>query len=183
MTSFDPQAAGPSFPLANKLERVVFRLAWLVLARWTPPPFFGWRALVLRAFGAEIGPKARIHASVRVWLPRNLSVGEGALVGPHAELYNQGRIVIGARCVVSQRAWLCASTHRVNDRAFALELRPIALGDGCWVAAGAFVGPGVTMASESVLGARAALFEDTEAQGVYRGNPAVRIGTRDWAKG
>ena len=28
--------------------------AWLVLARFTPPPLHGWRRLVLKAFGADV---------------------------------------------------------------------------------------------------------------------------------
>jgi putative colanic acid biosynthesis acetyltransferase WcaF len=52
------------------------------------------------------------------------------------------------------------------------------LGRGCWVAAEAFVGPGVTMGDGAVLAARGALFEDAEPMGIYRGNPAALIGQR-----
>lgn len=61
-----------------------------------------------------------------------------------------------------------------------LLLRPITLGRGCWIASEAFVGPGVTMADGSVLSARAALFENSEEMGVYRGNPAVKIKIRSF---
>ena len=58
------------------------------------------------------------------------------------------------------------------------QIRPIALGRGCWVAAEAFVGPGVTMGDGAVLAARGALFEDAAAMGIYRGNPGALIGQR-----
>lgn len=173
-----PGAGGPSFSLADRLERVAWGTCWLLLARFTPPPLHFWRRGLLRLFGARVGRGARIYGSTKVWLPRNLEVGEGAIVGPGARLYNQGRIVIGAHAVVSQRAHLCASTHSLSAAEFPLELRPIALGRGCWVAAEAFVAPGVTMGEGSVLAARGALFEDSEPMGIYRGNPAVRIGNR-----
>jgi len=175
---FRPLGRGPDFSWANKLERVAWRLTWLLLARFTPPAFARWRNLLLRLFGARIGRGAKVYASVRIWLPRNLELGEGVLVGPGAELYNQGHIAIGPHCVISQRAFLCASTHRTSDPDFELVLRPITLGRGCWVAAEAFVGPGVTMGDGAVLAARGALFEDAEAMGVYRGNPAVQIAQR-----
>jgi putative colanic acid biosynthesis acetyltransferase WcaF len=73
---------------------------------------------------------------------------------------------------------LCASSHALDDADFQLVLGPIALGASCWVAAEAFVGPGVTMGDGAVLAARGALFEDAEPDGVYRGNPAQRIGHR-----
>ena len=123
---------------------------------------------------------ARIHASVAIWLPRNLELGDQALVGPGVRLYNQGFIKIGAWSVISQRAHLCASTHLVNDPEFQLECRPIVVGMQCWVAAEAFVGPGVTMGDGAVLAARGALFKNAAADGIYRGNPAdlVRQRTR-----
>lgn len=175
---FRPLGRGPAFSAANKLERVVWRIAWLLLARFTPPQLAGWRRILLSLFGARIGAGAKVYGSVRVWLPRHLEIGEGAIVGPGAEIYNQGRIAIGPFCVISQRAFLCASTHRTSDPDFALETRPISLGRGCWVAAEAFVGPGVTMGDGAVLAARAALFENAEPLGIYRGNPAVLIGQR-----
>lgn len=173
-----PLAGGASFSLRNRVARLAWTLAWLVLARFTPPPAHAWRRLVLIACGAKIGRGARIHGSASIWLPANLELGEGVLIGPGARLYNQGLIAIGSWSVVSQRAHLCASSHALDDPDFQLILRPIAIGESCWVAAEAFVGPGVTMHDGSVLAARGALFEDAEADGVYRGNPAALVRRR-----
>lgn len=170
-----PLEGGASFSLANRLFRVVWMAAWLVLARFTPPPLHAWRRLILRAFGAKVGSGARVHGSVTIWHPANLEIGAQALLGPGARIYNQGRIRIGRRTVISQRAHLCASSHDIDDPDFQLVLRPIELGDGCWVAAEAFVGPGISMADGSILGARGALFTSTEPNGVYSGNPAKLI--------
>lgn len=174
-----PLEGGASFSLGNRLLRVLWMVSWLVLARFTPPPLRGWRRWVLRAFGAKVGKGARVHASVSIWLPANLELGDHALIGPGARLYNQGRITVGERTVVSQRAHICASTHDVHDPLFQLVLRPVTIGAGCWIAAEAFVGPGVTMGDRSVLGARAALFSDTEPDAIYSGNPAVFIKPRN----
>jgi putative colanic acid biosynthesis acetyltransferase WcaF len=173
-----PIEGGASFTLGNRLARVAWGAAWLVLARFTPPPLHGWRRLVLRAFGARVAKGARVHASVSVWLPANLELGENCLIGPGVKLYNQGRIRIGARSVVSQGAHICASTHDVSDPNFQLVLRPVVIGEQCWVAAEAFVGPGVTMHDRSVLAARGALFGDAEAGMIYRGNPAEPLKPR-----
>lgn len=173
-----PLEGGASFSLGNRVLRVAWGLAWLVLARFTPPPLHGWRRLVLRAFGARVGRGARVHASVRIWLPANLELGDHCLIGPGAQLYNQGRITIGARTVISQRAHLCASSHDIADPDFQLVLRPIRIGAGAWVAAEAFVGPGVTVGDDAVVGARAALFEDAVPGGVYSGNPAQLLKQR-----
>jgi putative colanic acid biosynthesis acetyltransferase WcaF len=172
------RTGGPSFALGNRLARALWQTCWLLLASWTPPPLHRWRALLLRLFGARLGHNCRVHASARVWLPANLEMGDNVLIGPGALLYNQGRIVIGSDSVVSQDAYLCASTHDVEDPYFQLLLRPILLGERCWVAAQAFVGPGVSMGDGAILSARAVLFEDADAWAIYRGNPAVRLRPR-----
>lgn len=179
---FQPMGGGPSFSLGNKIERVAWQICWLLLARWTPPLLFGWRRFVLQVFGARIGKGARIYGSVRIWIPRNLIVGDNAIVGRGVELYNQGRITIDHRAVISQRAHICASTHDVNDPDFALVERPVTIGQACWVAAEAFVGPGVVMREGSVLGARGALFEEAEPMTIYRGNPAQAVALRKFRK-
>ena len=176
--STHPLEGGASFSLGNRLARVAWGFSWLILARFTPPPLHGWRRLVLKAFGARVAKGARVHASVRIWLPANLDLGESCLIGPGVQLYNQGQITIGARTVVSQGAHLCASTHDVSDPNFQLVLRPIVIGQQCWVAAEAFVGPGVTMQDRAVLAARGALFSNAEADTIYRGNPAAAIKPR-----
>ena len=173
-----PLEGGASFSLGNRLLRVVWGTVWLLLARFTPPPLFGWRRFILRSFGATIGPGARVHASVLIWLPANLELGANCLIGPQVRLYNQGRITVGARSVISQRAHLCASSHDVSNPDFQLVLRPITVGAGCWIAAEAFVGPGATIGDGAVLGARGALFGNAEAKGIYQGNPAVWIKQR-----
>ena len=173
-----PLEGGASFSLGNRAVRLVWGMAWLLLARFTPPPMFAWRRLVLRSFGAKIAPGARVHASAIIWLPANLELGSNCLIGPRVRLYNQGQITVGARSVISQGAHLCASSHDVSDPHFQLVLRPISVGSGCWVAAEAFVGPGATIGDGAVLGARGALFGNAEAKGIYRGNPAVWIKQR-----
>ena len=173
-----PLTGGASFSLGNRLSRVVWSAAWLILARFTPPPLHAWRRFVLRAFGAQVGKGARVHGSVRIWLPANLVLGDHCLIGPGVRLYDQGQIVIGTQTVISQGAHVCASSHDITDPNFQLVLRPIQIGADVWVAAEAFVGPGVTVGDRAVLGARAALFEDAEPDGVYSGNPARLIKQR-----
>ncbi|MBT0668340.1 putative colanic acid biosynthesis acetyltransferase [Novosphingobium profundi] len=176
-------AGGPSFSLANRMARVLWGVSWLLLARWTPPPCHRWRRFVLKRFGARIAPGARVHASVRIWLPANLSIGEDSLIGPGAHLYNQGHIAIGSGTVISQGAYICASSHDVRDPKFQLVLKPVRIGDGCWVAADAFVGPGVHIGDGAVLAARGALFSDAQAGGIYRGNPAAFVRARELREG
>ena len=55
---------------------------------------------------------------------------------------------------------------------------PIRVGDDAWVAADAFVGPGVTVGARTVLGARASAFTDLPPDTICVGNPARPIKAR-----
>lgn len=169
---------GPSFSLGNRLYRLAWTIAWLLLARWTPPPLRAWRRLVLRAFGAQVAPTANVYASARIWSPANLSIGDHAAIGPRAIVYAMAPVTIGPYAVISQGAHLCAGTHDIEDPGFQLHARPITIGARAWIAAEAFVGPGVNVGEGAVLGARGCAMRDLEPWTVYRGNPAEGVRRR-----
>jgi len=169
---------GPSFSLFNRVYRAAFSIAWALFAAWTPPPLHRWRAWLLRRFGARISPTARIYRSVRIWSPANLHVSDHAVIGPGANIYSMGKISIGAYAIVSQGAHLCAGTHDVSDPNFQLKARPITIGERAWIAAEAFVGPGVSVGPGCVLGARGCAMRDLEDWMIYSGNPAIPLRPR-----
>lgn len=85
---------------------------------------------------------------------------------------------IGRRATVSQGAHLCAGTHNVDDPDHPLEVKPITIDENAWIAAEAFVGPGVKIGAWSVLGARGVAFRDLEPGTINIGNPAVPVRQR-----
>ena len=121
---------------------------------------------------------ADVRGRARVWYPPHLAMGEGAVIGPGANCYNMARISLGPGTLVSQRAHLCAGSHDIESPLFQLVARPIRLDAHVWVAAEAFVGPGVTIHEGAVLGARGAAFRDLDPWTVYIGNPATPLRKR-----
>lgn len=174
----DSSRGAPSFSLGNRLYRLIWGIAWLLLAAWTPPPFFAWRRLLLRLFGAKIAPTARVYPSARVWSPANLEMEDYACLGPHTNAYTMAPISLGAYALASQGAFLCAGTHDIEHPNFQLCALPIRIGARAWIAAEAFIGPGVAVGEGAVLGARGCAFRDLEPWTVYGGNPAKPLKRR-----
>ncbi|HNY79416.1 MAG TPA: hypothetical protein PLX34_15565 [Sedimentisphaerales bacterium] len=56
---------------------------------------------------------------------------------------------------------------------------PVEIADQVWIAADAFIGPGVTVGQGAVVGARASVFKDVEPWTVVGGNPAKFIKKRE----
>lgn len=169
---------GPSFTLKNRLLRLAWRIVWTVLCSWTPPVLRDWRSMVLKAFGAQIGDRSDVRGSVKVWYPPHLILRDRSILADGVDCYNMAPIYIGSDTIVSQRAYLCAGTHDFEDPHFQLIARPIEIGDNVWVAAEAFVGPGVKIQEGVVLGARAVACSNLDPWLIYAGNPAKALRPR-----
>lgn len=135
---------------------------------------------MLKCFGAKIDWSTNIYASVKIWAPWNLEVGKNSSLGPQVDCYNQGRITIGSNTIVSQKTYLCASTHNYTQKDFPLILKPITIGNGVWIAADAFIAPGITIEDNAVIAARAAVVRNVEKNNIVGGNPAQFIKTRSF---
>jgi putative colanic acid biosynthesis acetyltransferase WcaF len=104
---------------------------------------------------------------------------EDSCLGPEVECYCVDRIRLGARSVVSQGTLLCAATHALDTLEMPLVTAPIEVGDDAWVAARAFVGPGVKIGRGAVVGACAVVTRDIDEMDIVAGNPARKIGKRN----
>lgn len=165
-----------------RLSEYLLRILWgfsSPLFRFSPRPFFGWRRVLLRLFGARIGRKAHVYPSARIYLPWNLTLGEHASIGEWVLIYNLGPITIGDRVTISHRAHLCAGTHDYQGPTLPLLRLPIEIGAEAWVCADAFVGPGVSVGEGAIVGARAVVVKNVGAWEVVAGNPAKAIKHRN----
>ncbi|MCX7801130.1 MAG: WcaF family extracellular polysaccharide biosynthesis acetyltransferase [Fimbriimonadales bacterium] len=169
---------GPCFTLANRVRRALWGAAYLLLFRPSPRPCHAWRAFLLRLFGAKIGRGVHVYAKARVWAPWNLEIGDESGVADDAILYTMAPILLGRRVVVSQGAHLCAGTHDYEDPGFRLTASPIRVGDRAWIAAEAFVHPGVTIGEGAVIGARSVVTKDMPAWTVCAGHPCKPLKPR-----
>jgi putative colanic acid biosynthesis acetyltransferase WcaF len=159
------------------------QLWWLVqscLFATSPQFMYGWRRFLLRIFGADIGKHVLIRPTVRVTYPWKLTIGDYAWVGDHVELYTLGEITIGAHAVISQRSYLCTGSHDPASRSFRIYAKPITVEDGSWIATDVFIGPGVSIGRNALIGARSSLFADAEADYIYAGSPARKVKRREF---
>ena len=129
-------------------------LWWLArsmcFAPWFPIPS-SVKVAVLRVFGAKVGQGVVIRSRVNITFPWKLEIGDHVWIGDEVLILSLDRVVIGANVCISQRAFLCTGSHDFSKDTFDLITRPIEIGDGCWIAAQAFVGPGVVLAPGTMV--------------------------------
>ncbi|MXO71636.1 putative colanic acid biosynthesis acetyltransferase [Altererythrobacter buctensis] len=167
--------------LANKIARGLWGLVWLLLYRPSPRPLHAWRRLLLRLFGAKVGKGALAYPSAVIWAPWNLSLGPGSTLGDGVDCYNVAHVRLGAGAVASQRAYLCTASRNIDAPGKPLMTAPIVLADHSWVAAEAYLAPGVTVGEGAVAAARAVVTRSIAPWSVVAGNPARVIRRRQGA--
>jgi putative colanic acid biosynthesis acetyltransferase WcaF len=167
------------WPLRTKLRRGLWTFLLEPLVRWLPKPCAPLRVAAMRLMGAQIGRVCMVMPGVRVLMPWNLVMHDSSALGERVNVYNFARVEIGSNTVVSQFSYLCTGSHDFGRADMPLTFAPITIGSQAWVAAGVFVGPGVSMADGVVVGAMSVVTQDlSEGWTVYAGNPCRRIKAR-----
>lgn len=162
---------------ALTVRNKIARLAWNAFAifffrLFAGPVFRYYRSAVLRLWGAKVGRRCAIAASVRIWAPWNLEVGDYVAIGPRADVYNVAKITMGSNITVSQDSYLCTASHDISKLKKPLKTNPIELCDSTWIGARAIILPGVTIGEGAVVAAGAVVTKDVEHWTVVGGNPA-----------
>jgi len=168
----------PSTSFLSKLARFAWHVVYVTLFRPSPRVMHGWRALLLRAFGARIGPRTHIYPKARIWAPWNLECEDVVAIGDDAIVYNPAPVRLGSHSIVSEQAYLCGATHDYNQPAFPMVWAPITIEQYAWICARACVQMGVTVREGAILGLGAVATSDLEPWSIYAGVPARRVKAR-----
>jgi len=170
-----------NYSIAILFIRVIWSFAGFFFKN-SPRVAFGFRNLILRLFGAKIGKNVNVYSSATITFPWNLTIGDWSAIGENAKIYSVGKIVLGKKVTISQNAHLCAASHDFTDSSLPIVTKSIIISDQSWIAADAFIGPGVTIGEGAVVGARSAVFKNVEPWTVVGGNPAKFIKKREITK-
>jgi putative colanic acid biosynthesis acetyltransferase WcaF len=166
------------YPKSEVLRRWLWLVVQSTVFRWSPRPLHGFRAMLLRLFGAQIEGPVVVFPTVRVTFPWKLSLAPRSMIGPRVLLYNLAPIRLEYGANVSQHTHLCAGSHDFTRWSMPLIAAPITLGRNAWIGADVFVGPGVTVGELTVVGARSVVVDDLPAGKICIGTPCRPIRDR-----
>ena len=126
-----------------------------------------------------IGDKVQLHRQVKLscWGAAGqaaLSIGSGTAVGDRTEIHCGGQVTIGKDCNIS---WDCCIMDRDYHK---LEsdtevIRPVTIGDHCWIGCNSIILKGVTLGEGAVVAAGSVVTKDVPAHAIVGGNPAKVI--------
>lgn len=163
---------------AGKMKMMLWYVVNALLVRASWNPLMGVKVALLRMFGAKIGKGLVIKNDVVIKSPWFLVIGDHCWLGENCWIDNLDRVTIGSNVCISQGALLLTGNHDYKKTDMPYRNAPIVLEDGVWVGANSTVCPGVTMHENSMLAVGSVATKDTEANGIYQGNPAVKLRER-----
>lgn len=150
--------------------------ALFVRPSWNP--FMGVKIGLLRLFGAKIGKRICLKPCVLIKSPWNLVIGDDCWIGERVWVDNLDKVFIGSNVCISQGALLLTGNHDYTISSMPYRNAPITIEDGAWIGGKAVVCSGVTVHENAILTVGSTATKDMDANGIYQGNPAVKIRER-----
>lgn len=147
----------------DKGRNIIWQAIWVLISKyvveqiWCPNKL---RVRILRGFGAIIGSGVIIRHGVQIHWPWKLNIGDNVWIGVNAWLLNLEPIRIESNVCISQAVLLCTGSHDASSKTFEFDNGPIIIEETCWIAARATILRGVTIGSNSLIGATALVVKD-----------------------
>ncbi|MEO6287765.1 MAG: WcaF family extracellular polysaccharide biosynthesis acetyltransferase [Dyadobacter sp.] len=161
----------------------VKQLFWYLTCRmfintYLPYPSF-LKVWLLKIFGAKVGLNVVIKPKVNIKYPWFLDIQDHVWIGENVWIDNLTLVTIESDVCLSQGCLLLTGNHNYTKSTFDLIVKGITIEKGAWIGAKATVCPGVQVGSHAVLTVNSVATTNLEAYGIYQGNPAKYIKTRN----
>lgn len=101
-------------------------------------------------------------------------IGHDTFINHNAYLMDGGGITIGHHCFIGPNCGMYTAIHPTlaEERNKGLEKAfPIVIGDNCWIGADVTILPGVTIGSNTIIGAKSVVTKDIPDNVIAVGNP------------
>lgn len=136
------------------------------------------RQIAIRNLLGKTGKNCIVEQPLFCTYGYNTSVGDNFFLNVNCKLMDSAKITIGDNVFIAPNVCLVTEEHAldVEQRLKGLEYAyPINIGDNVWLCTGVIVLPGVTIGSNSVIGAGSVVTKDIPSNSLAVGNPCKVI--------
>ncbi len=172
LTSYNNESFKSSIG-ASKIKQVLWYYTNVFFFKSSLFPFLKLKIIILKWFGALIGPNVIIKPCVNIKYPWKLTIASNVWIGEKVWIDNLGPVNIEDHVVISQGAMLLTGNHNYKKKSFDLMVSSISLEQGVWIGAHAIVCPGVTCKKNSILTVNSVATANLDENKIYQGNPAM----------
>ena len=137
------------------------------------------RKLIFTLAGVKIGSHSTIHIGCRFYQPKNVTIGQGTIIGDHATLDGRAPLTIGNHVDIASGVWIYNSQHDIHSQDMRPIEAPVEIGDYVFIGPRAIILPGVKIGAGAVVAAGAVVTKDVPGKTIVGGVPAQAIGERN----
>ena len=147
----------------------------------TMPMTEEYAGILQKLFGDRLGDGSYIAAPLQGVCMEMVTIGKNVYINSNALMMSRGGITIEDDVMIAANVSLLTNNHDPYEREILL-CKPIVIGQGSWIGAGATILPGVTVGKYAIVGAASVVTHDVPNYGVAVGNPAKLIKTLNSSK-
>ena len=152
------------------------KVSCLWLLGYFPSHLF--RLILFKLAGVKIGQGSRIHIGARFFQPKNISIGQGSIIGDHATLDGRAKLSIGSHVDIASQVMIYNAQHDIHSPHFDSVEKEVTIKDYCLIGPRAIILPGVTINKGAIVAAGAVVTKDVDEKSIVAGIPAKPIGLR-----
>lgn len=185
MTTIIKDRMGRSLNLDEVLRKIMNRILnyyldfELMCLRWVGHiPFHSIRKVFYSLAGIRLGKGATLHMGANFFQPRNISIGEGTIIGYHAFLDGRAPLRIGKQVDIASEVMIYNSEHDLSSEDFHAREESVEIGDYVFIGPRVIILPGVKIGKGAVIAAGAVVTQNVPSFKIIAGIPARIIGER-----
>jgi maltose O-acetyltransferase len=133
------------------------------------------REQILAELLGSVGEGVTIATPLRCEYGYNVSIGARSHLSHSLTIHDWAEVSIGEDVNIGPGVMLLAASRPLDPderRAGFQFAKPVRVGDGAWIAAGALIFPGVTVGADAVVRAGSVVVDDVPPLSLVVGNPA-----------
>ena len=176
---------GHRLPLSQSFSKIINRflnyfldlelfLLWLV--GFIPSHLI--RNFFYHLAGIQLGRGSTLHMGARFYQPKNISIGEGTIIGDRVFLDGRAPLEIGNHVDIASQVLIYNSEHDLSNPNMKATEEAVKIGDYCFIGPRVTILPGVTIGKGAIVAAGAVVAKDVVAGDIVGGVPAKPIGKR-----
>jgi acetyltransferase-like isoleucine patch superfamily enzyme len=153
-----------------------FKISFLWLLGYVPSHLF--RLILFKLAGVKIDQGSRIHIGARFFQPKNVSIGQGSIIGDHVTLDGRAKLSIGSHVDIASGVLIYNAQHDIHSPHFDSIEKEVVIKDYCFIGPRAIILPGVTINQGAIVAAGAVVTKSVNENTIVAGVPAKSIGVR-----
>ena len=121
-----------------------------------------WRIMILRGFGAKVGKNCYISNRAIFVHPWNIEIGNNVSIDDYVFIKASAKVIIGDYVQIANYVKIVPGGHDVRQPDFRFIGKPISIGNGAFLGACCFIGPGVNIGQMAVIGSNTCVYKSVE---------------------